>query len=92
MKAPKWKIVLYALFGVIIIGLYFYIHETALLVLAPIGFIIYLIESYESLKQFKNWGTISGKEKQNAILSLLVLAIIAAVIVLILVTILSTLK
>jgi phosphotransferase system glucose/maltose/N-acetylglucosamine-specific IIC component len=80
MKMPTWKIALYGLLGLGLIVLFIFAREIAYLVLAPVGFIIYLIESYHNLKQLSKWKSITNKERFNALLSLLTLLVIAAIV------------
>ena len=58
MKMPTWKIALYGLLGLGLIVLFIFAREIAYLVLAPVGFIIYLIESYHNLKQLSIVGLV----------------------------------
>jgi hypothetical protein len=83
MKMPTWKIAVYGLLGLGLIVLFIFVREISYLVMAPIGFIIYLIESYHNLKQFGNWKSIGNKERLGAVLSLFTLLVIGAIVVLV---------
>jgi hypothetical protein len=80
MKTPIWKYALYGLLGLGLIVLFIFMREIAYLAMGPIGFVVYLIESIQSLKKFGRWKSITTKEKLGAILSLLTLLVIAAIV------------
>jgi hypothetical protein len=84
MKFPTWKMVLYLLIGLCLVAVFILYYKIAYLALAPAGFIIYFVESLHILKKVPKWKSISGKEKWDVILTLIVLLVIAVIIVMIL--------
>ena len=72
------KKIIYALLALASIVGFLVIRRVVLIILAPVGFIIYLIESFDKIKQLTYWRSLSNNEKFRGILALTTIIVLAA--------------